>query len=64
MTALTVLTMMTRSRAIDHVSIIGAPGPIELKKDGEDWRLVQPVAAHGPTQEQALGGVRHLRHIA
>lgn len=37
--------------AIDHVSIIGAPGTIELKKDGADWRLVQPVAARADAAE-------------
>ena len=37
--------------AIDHVSIIGAPGTIELKKDGDAWRLVQPVAARADAGE-------------
>ena len=29
--------------AIDHLAIIGTPGTIELKKDGSEWRLVQPI---------------------
>ena len=29
--------------AVDHLAIIGAPGTIELKKDGSEWRLVQPL---------------------
>lgn len=37
--------------AIDHVSVIGAPGTIELKKDGDAWRLVQPVAARADAGE-------------
>lgn len=37
--------------AIDHVSIIGAPGTIELKKDGDAWRLLQPVAARADAAE-------------
>ncbi|MGI8671910.1 MAG: DUF4340 domain-containing protein [Luteitalea sp.] len=31
--------------AIDRISIIGRPGTIELTRDGENWRLIQPVAA-------------------
>ena len=37
--------------AVDHLAIIGAPGTIEIKKDGEDWRLVQPVQARADTAE-------------
>lgn len=37
--------------AIDHVSIIGTPGTIELKKDGDTWRLVQPIAARADSSE-------------
>ncbi len=37
--------------AIDHVSVIGTPGTIELKKDGDSWRLVQPVAARADGNE-------------
>lgn len=37
--------------AIDHVAIIGAPGTIELKKEGDDWRLVQPVQGRADTAE-------------
>jgi hypothetical protein len=37
--------------AVDHVSIIGAPGTIELKKDGDAWRLVQPIAARADSAE-------------
>lgn len=37
--------------AIDHVSIIGAPGTIELKKEGDAWRLMQPIAARADAGE-------------
>lgn len=37
--------------AIDHLAIIGAPGTIELKKEGENWRLVQPVQGRADTAE-------------
>jgi len=28
--------------AIDHLAVIGTPGTIELKKDGDEWQFVQP----------------------
>jgi hypothetical protein len=37
--------------AIDRVAIIGAPGTIELRKDGDSWRLVQPLAARADSAE-------------
>ena len=37
--------------AIDHLSIIGAPGTIELKKEGENWRLMQPVQGRADSAE-------------
>lgn len=37
--------------AVDHVAIIGAPGTIELKKDGSDWRLMQPLQARADGAE-------------
>jgi hypothetical protein len=37
--------------AIDHLAIIGAPGTIELKKDGSEWRLVQPLQARADSAE-------------
>lgn len=37
--------------AIDHVAIIGAPGTIELKKDGSDWRVMQPLQARADSAE-------------
>ncbi|BCS31510.1 hypothetical protein TBR22_A07110 [Luteitalea sp. TBR-22] len=37
--------------AVDHLAIIGAPGTIELKKQGDDWRLVQPLQARADAAE-------------
>ena len=37
--------------AIDRVAIIGAPGTIELRKDGDAWRLVQPLSARADSAE-------------
>ena len=37
--------------AVDHVAIIGAPGTIELKKDGSEWRLVQPLQGRADSAE-------------
>ena len=37
--------------AVDHLAIIGAPGTIELKKDGSDWRLVQPIQGRADSAE-------------
>jgi hypothetical protein len=37
--------------AIDHLSIIGTPGTIELKKEGSDWRLVQPLQGRADAAE-------------
>lgn len=37
--------------AIDRISIIGTPGTLELVKDGETWRLAQPIAARADTNE-------------
>ena len=37
--------------AIDHLSIIGAPGTIELKKNGSEWALVQPFAGRADGAE-------------
>lgn len=37
--------------AIDHLTITGAPGTIELKKDGSEWRLVQPLQARADGAE-------------
>lgn len=31
--------------AVDRLSIIGRPGTIEIARDGENWRLLQPVTA-------------------
>lgn len=35
--------------AVDRLSIIGAPGTIEIARDGEGWRLAQPVNARADT---------------
>ena len=37
--------------AVDHLAIIGAPGTIELKKDGSEWRLVQPLQGRADSAE-------------
>jgi hypothetical protein len=37
--------------SVDRVAIIGAPGTIELRKDGDSWRLVQPLAARADSAE-------------
>ena len=37
--------------AIDRIAIIGIPGTIELKKDGNDWHLTQPVQARADSAE-------------
>ena len=37
--------------AIDHLSVIGTPGTIELKKESDTWRLVQPMAARADSSE-------------
>ncbi|MCC6163912.1 MAG: DUF4340 domain-containing protein [Acidobacteria bacterium] len=37
--------------AVDRIAIIGAPGTIELKKDGADWLLTQPVHARADSAE-------------
>lgn len=37
--------------AVDHLAIIGVPGTIELKKDGSDWRLVQPLQGRADAAE-------------
>ncbi len=37
--------------SIDSVRVAGAPGTIELKKDGDAWRLVQPFAARADSSE-------------
>ncbi|HTU99334.1 MAG TPA: DUF4340 domain-containing protein [Luteitalea sp.] len=36
---------------IDRVAVIGAPGTIELRKDGDSWRLVQPLQARADGAE-------------
>lgn len=37
--------------AIDHVAIIGAPGTIELEKEGSEWQLVQPITGRADGAE-------------
>jgi hypothetical protein len=37
--------------AVDHLAIIGAPGTIELKKDGDQWRLLQPLQGRADSAE-------------
>jgi hypothetical protein len=37
--------------AIDHLTIAGASGTIELRRDGSEWRLVQPVQARADSAE-------------
>lgn len=37
--------------AVDHVAFIGAPGTVELKKQGDEWRLVQPLQARADSAE-------------
>ena len=45
-------TIVTVDReAVDHLAIIGAPGTIELKKDGSEWRLVQPIQGRADSAE-------------
>jgi hypothetical protein len=50
------LTHFDRTR-VDTISVIGAPGTIELEKDGDEWRLRQPVdgRADTGTVESLLG---------
>jgi hypothetical protein len=37
--------------AVDHLAIIGAPGTIEFRKQGDQWQIVQPLQARADSAD-------------